>query len=79
MNHSKKRKKFQKLFIESFVYSSTVHQLIQIYKQKLKKKFNKLSDEDFIKAIEDKLLENRYGVAQWVEFQDFCKHVEEGE
>ena len=78
MNHSKTRKKFQKEFIHFFVYSSTVHQLMQIHKQKLKKKFNKLSDEDFIKAIEDKLFENRYGVAQWVEFQDFCKHVEEG-
>ncbi len=77
---SKKRKKFQKIYIKHFVSSLNVYDLLDQYKKMINIKLSKYSDDEFIELIKDisfKGGDNLWHISQWANYQDFVCYVKE--
>ena len=73
--HSKHRKKIQKELIRILVYSKTIGNYVNDYKKFLKKKYNNLTDEQFLDKTKDIVFEHKYPVQQWDEYIRFMDKV----
>ena len=77
---SKKRKKFQKLYIEHIVCDKNIYHLLNEYKKMINIKLSKYSDNEFIELIKDRSFKGGdylWHVSQWANYQDFVNYVEE--
>tara|TARA_R110002020_G_scaffold222027_1_gene430341 strand:+ start:2040 stop:2282 length:243 start_codon:yes stop_codon:yes gene_type:complete len=75
IKHSKKRKKFQKHFVKVIVDHLPIYKILHLCREKFDKEFKKLSDKEFIKTLENKMLGD-HCVDQYIEFQEFRNYVE---
>ena len=73
--HSKHRKKIQKDLIRTLVYSRTIRNYVNDYKKFLKKKYNHLTDEQFINETKDILFEDKFSIQQWGQYKIFLDKV----
>ena len=69
------RKKLTKEFVDLYTYSLPHWRLEEICQRYLKKKLNKLSEEDFIKKLEEEYFGDRTvcAVAQWDLFNKYIE------
>tara|TARA_A100001011_G_scaffold32629_2_gene31351 strand:+ start:2010 stop:2261 length:252 start_codon:yes stop_codon:yes gene_type:complete len=76
---SKKRKKFQKKYIQQILFDKNIFQLLDEYEKMLHINLNKFSDDEFIELIKDKSFRGRgeYHISQWADYEDFVNYVEE--
>ena len=75
IKHSKRRKKLQKHLIRMLVYSKTIGSYVNDHKKFLKKKYNHLTDEQFLDETKDISFENMYGIQQWEQYFNFMNKV----
>ena len=73
--HSKHRKIIQKELIRILVYSKTIGNYVNDYRKFLKKKYNNLTDEQFLDKTKDIVFEHKYPVQQWDEYISFMDKV----
>ena len=73
--HSNHRKKIQKELIRILVYSKTIGNYVNDHKKFLKKKYNNLTDEQFLDKTKDIVFENKYSVQQWEQYINFMNKV----
>ena len=73
--HSKHRKRIQKELIKILIYSKTIAHYVKDYKKFLKKKYNHLTDEQFLDKTKDIVIDNKYPVQQWERYINFINKV----
>ena len=75
--HSKKRKKFQKKYIDMLIHSMPIHKLVSEYKILTRMNLYRLSDREFIEMLTDmETIDGIHSIGQWYHFREFVKYVE---
>jgi hypothetical protein len=77
--HSKQRRKFQEAFIDLCVHSMSAIDLIEYWKATSRTSLGRLSDEEFVKHIQDPIVdwENVYHIQQWDKYIEFVEYIKE--